>query len=127
MNTFKYTIYFFILMIFSLQAVGESIPSSNQLRSLLRSFDIQTGNIGETMAYIPIEKPCLNLLARNEHYEYCVINEGENLSNGDKEGFFITLDSVSESSVSFSYNTIWYSVNCRLSTRDKVIKCDKSK
>ncbi|MCX9542319.1 hypothetical protein IG509_12550 [Vibrio cholerae] len=111
---------------FSLQAVGGSIPSSSQLRSLLRSYDIQTANIGETIAYIPIEKPCLNLLARNEHYEYCVINEGENLSNGDKEGFFITLDSVSESSVSFSYNTIWYSVNCRLSISDKKIKCDKA-
>ncbi len=113
-------------MMFSLQAVGGSIPSSSELRSLLRSYDIQTGNISETIAYIPIEKPCLNLLARNEHYEYCVINEGENLSNGDKEGFFITLDSVSESSVSFSYNTIWYSVNCLLSITDKKIKCDKA-
>ncbi len=113
-------------MMFSLQAVGGSIPSSSELRSLLRSYDIQTGNISETIAYIPIDKPCLNLLARSEHYEYCVINEGEKLSNGDKEGFFITLDSVSESSVIFSYNTIWYSVNCLLSITDKKIKCDKA-
>ncbi|EGR0479223.1 hypothetical protein [Vibrio cholerae] len=126
MNTFKKIIYCIILMMFSLQAVGGSIPSSSELRSLLRSYDIQTGNISETIAYIPIDKPCLNLLARSEHYEYCVINEGENLSNGDKEGFFITLDSVSESSVIFSYNTIWYSVNCLLSITDKKIKCDKA-
>ncbi|EPO2918279.1 hypothetical protein ACT7SZ_001509 [Vibrio cholerae] len=126
MSTFKKIIYCIILMMFSLQAVGGSIPSSSELRSLLRSYDIQTGNISETIAYIPIDKPCLNLLARSEHYEYCVINEGENLSNGDKEGFFITLDSVSESSVIFSYNTIWYSVNCLLSITDKKIKCDKA-
>ncbi|EOX3406408.1 hypothetical protein ACPFUG_003624 [Vibrio cholerae] len=126
MNTFKKIIYCIILMMSSLQAVGGSIPSSSELRSLLRSYDIQTGNISETIAYIPIDKPCLNLLARSEHYEYCVINEGENLSNGDKEGFFITLDSVSESSVIFSYNTIWYSVNCLLSITDKKIKCDKA-
>ncbi|WP_216602395.1 hypothetical protein, partial [Vibrio aestuarianus] len=50
---------------------------------------------------------------------WCVINENENLSNSDKQGFYITLKSVSKSDVIFSYDTLWYSMSCRIFTEDK--------
>ncbi|MDE1231331.1 hypothetical protein [Vibrio aestuarianus] len=106
--------------------VGEFlIPPSNELRTLIKSYDNQTGKTGDNVAYIPIGKPCLNVVTNGKHYEYCVINENENLSNSDKQGFYITLKSVSKSDVSFSYDTLWYSMSCRIFTEDQKIECDE--
>ncbi|CAH8188791.1 hypothetical protein VAE151_630229 [Vibrio aestuarianus] len=41
------------------------------------------------------------------------------MSNSDKQGFYITLKSVSKSDVIFSYDTLWYSMSCRIFTEDK--------
>lgn len=93
--------------------VAKNLPQSDNLRELKVSYTIQDG-VGKTMAYIPIDRPCLNVLSGDEYKEFCFIDsETEDLSKSNGDGFYISLDNVTNKIVSFEYNTLWYSKKCR--------------
>ena len=105
--------------------VANNLPQSDNLRELKVNYTIQDG-VGITMAYIPIDRPCLNVLHGDVHREFCFIDsETEDLSKSNGDGFYISLNSVVSKRVSFEYNTYWYSKKCRYYIGKKNPTCDK--
>ena len=109
----------------SVSYAGVEVPPNDELRTLIKSYRNETGETGETIAYIPIKKPCVNGIFKGKHTEYCFINKGEDLSKSDKMGFYVTLKDAVNGSVTFSYDTLWYSQNCRIFLDKQKISCDK--
>lgn len=106
-------------------AASNQLPPSYELRDLKTNYTIQDG-VGETIAYIPIKKPCLNVLFGGTHKEFCFIDSTtEDLSKTEGAGFYISLDTVSSKSVSFEYNTYWYSKRCRYYLDSEKPTCDQ--
>ncbi|NRD71799.1 hypothetical protein HQQ94_00720 [Shewanella sp. VB17] len=101
------------------------VPPSDELRTLVKSYDNQNAITGITIAYVPIKKPCINIIYKGKHTEHCFVNKGEDLSNSDKMGFYVTLQNAVRDAVTFSYDTLWYSMNCRIFIDENKISCDK--
>lgn len=120
MNTYNYYKKFlcFSAILFSCVSYAEiNIPPNNELRTLMKSYNNDTGETGGTIGYIPIKKPCVNFIYKNKYTEYCFVNKDEDLSNSDKMGFYVRLENISNGRLNFSYNTPWYSKYCRISDR----------
>lgn len=106
-------LFVFFVIFSSVLSASDKLPSSLEIRELKQSYRNRTGDTGTLIAYIPIKKPCLNILSKSKHTEFCLIDSTtEDLSKSDKAGFFITLSSVGAESVSFEYHTMWYSKKC---------------
>ncbi|MEZ8576775.1 hypothetical protein BCU90_08755 [Vibrio lentus] len=120
-------LFIFFVIFSSVISANEKLPSSLDIRELKQSYQNATGDTGKLIAYIPIKKPCLNVLSEDEHKEFCFIDGSttEDLSKSDKSGFFITLSSVGLESVSFEYHTMWYSTRCRYFTFREKPTCDE--
>lgn len=102
------------------------LPPSSEIRELQQSYNNRTGETGTTIAYIPINKPCLNVVAEGEHKEFCFIDSTtEDLSKSDKMGFYISLSTTVSSAVAFEYNTLWYSKRCRYYVGKEIPTCDE--
>ncbi|MCW8347426.1 MULTISPECIES: hypothetical protein [Vibrio] len=118
---------FCVLVAFSsVTFASEKLPSSSDIRELKQSYDNRTGKVGDLIAYIPTKKPCLNVLSKNKHVEFCFIDStAEDLGKSDKAGFFITLSSIANESVSFEYHTMWYSKRCSYFTFEEQPTCEQ--
>ncbi len=110
----------------TVQKIMQILPSSHSIRELMQSYDNRTGKTGDTIAYIPINRPCLNVIHHGKSSEFCAINGGrENLAESDGAGFYISLNGVMDGLVSFDYNTMWYSSHCSYSVTDKKPECEE--
>ncbi|MGD8122953.1 hypothetical protein [Vibrio sp. TRT 2004] len=118
---------FCCLVVFSnITLASNKLPNSLEIRELKQNYDNRTGNTGELIAYIPIKRPCLNVLSGEKHKEFCFIDSTtEDLSKSDGAGFFITLSIVANESVSFEYHTLWYSKRCSYFTFKEKPTCDE--
>lgn len=117
---------FCLLVLPSITLASINLPNSLDIRELKQNYDNRTGITGGLIAYIPINKPCLNVLSGEEHKEFCFIDSTtEDLSKSDGAGFFITLSTIANKSVSFEYHTLWYSKRCSYFTFEENPTCEQ--
>ncbi|HIF9137623.1 TPA: hypothetical protein ACX6QO_002135 [Photobacterium damselae] len=126
MNIFKFCYYVLLCIPFLVEAnTKNELPSSYKIRELMQSYSNNSGIIGENIAYIPVDKPCLNVLSKGINKEFCFINENENLAKSNGAGFYISLKDVDKETVYFDYHTMWYDMRCSYSTSDKKPECEQ--
>ncbi len=126
MATFKLLLCSLLIIPHIVQATEvNNIPSEDQLRSLVKSYDLYTGKTGVTVAYIPIKRPCLNVVSQGKHKEFCVINEGIDLAKLPDGGSYILLTDVWDSGVSFEYRTYSYASKCSYILSEPKPECEE--
>ncbi|MGD8232683.1 hypothetical protein [Vibrio sp. TRT 1302] len=125
MKSIYKSMFCYLLYFSSITLASDTLPTSLEIRELKQNYDNRTGNTGELIAYIPIKKPCLNVLSGEKHKEFCFIDSTtEDLSKSDGAGFFITLTNLSNERVSFEYHTLWYSKKCKYYIYKEIPTCD---
>lgn len=119
-------LFIFFVIFSSVISASDKLPFSLDIRELKQSYDNRTGDTGTLIAYIPIKKPCLNVLSGEEHKEFCFIDSTtQDLSKSDGAGFYITLAGITNKRVYFDYNTLWYSKECDYLIGTEKPTCDE--
>ncbi|WP_286366110.1 hypothetical protein [Vibrio ordalii] len=121
----------FLCLFFSFGCNSNEFPNRDNLIFLAKSYsDFEVGSV---IAYVPINKPCVNIVTSSNHYEFCDLNKKINnvnatLDKGAESGVWVIGLKVDISEVEFTYRTPYFDEVCTINLLDNnKLHCGNSK
>ncbi|EJL8259365.1 TPA: hypothetical protein ACMDNL_002297 [Vibrio cholerae] len=108
---------FLLCLFFSFGCNAKVIPDRERLIFFARSYS--DFEIGGVVAYVPVNKPCVNVIISGNNYEYCELQKNINgvnatLDKGAESGIWVVGLKLDLSMVKFTYRTPYFDEVCTI-------------
>ncbi|WP_254620546.1 hypothetical protein [Vibrio cholerae] len=120
-----------LCVFFSFGCNAKAIPDKEELIFFARSYsDFESGSV---VVYVPVNKPCINVISSGNNYEFCDLQKNINgvnatLDKGAESGIWVVGLKLDISMVEFTYRTPYFDEVCTIDLlNDNKLQCGNGK